>query len=389
MLAKVKRIEIEENKRIIAISDIHGNLKALKRLLAKVGFNGEDYLFLVGDMVEKGPQSLNTLRFIMELSKTHKVYAVSGNCDSVASEINNDSNHMELLDYLLRRRKSLLNEMCESLSVKITKDTDMKEIKEMLNRNFKEELEWIFNLPDIIDTQKFIFVHAGLASGELDKQIAARVQCTDAFLKQGLYMEKYCIVGHWPVVLYCESYPDCNPIIDKEHKIICIDGGNVLKRNGQLNAFIIPDINSEDFTFMSQDDLRTGMIRDIREQEAVPHTLLPYEYGQDTLGPGGQTMLIHWIDNKIEVLKREEEFSYCEHNSTKYRMWILNKYIYREKDGYFCEDSTDYRLPVITGDLVSVVEKTGKGYLVKKDGITGWYYGKLDMDKQTESESYK
>ncbi len=381
MLAKVKNIDIDENKRIIAISDIHGNLKGLKQLLEKVSFCREDYLFFVGDLVEKGPQSLETLRYIMNLSKTHKVYTVSGNCDSVACEIYNDSNHEELLNYMLRRKKSLLNEMCQSLSIRIDRQTDLKEVKLQLNRYFENELNWIQDLPNIIETQKFIFVHAGLTSTQLDKQLAAKVQSMDAFLKMGLYMNKYCIVGHFPVVLYGESYPDCNPIIDREHKIICIDGGNVVKRNGQLNAFIIPHIHSEDFSYTFQDNLKTGIIKDTRkEMKACQYDpVLPA--GPDyTLLSQEKPKLIHWLDNKIEVLVKQSEFSYCQHNTSKHRMWILNKYIYREKDGYHCEDSTDYCLPVRTGDRVSIVEETGRGYLIKRDGITGWYYGELELE---------
>lgn len=381
MLAKVKRLEIEENKRIIAISDIHGNLGGLKQLLGKAGFCKDDYLFLVGDMVEKGPQSLNTLRFIMNLSKTHRVFAVSGNCDSVISEIYNDKNHEELLGYMLKRKKCLLNEMCEALNINVNRGTDLKVVKAAVNRYYKPELEFISGLPDIIDTQKFIFVHAGLTSKELDNQIAAKVQCMDAFLKQGLHMEKYCIVGHWPVVLYCEDYPNCNPIVNKEFKIICIDGGNVLKQNGQLNAFIIPDINSEDFTFMAQDNLKTGIIKNTRKEiKLLNHLPETAKERMDNTGQKESTMMIPWIDNKIKILKREEEFSYCEHHSSKYRMWILNKYIYRDKDGYHCEDSTDYRIPVQSGEKVSVVEATGRGYLIKKNGITGWYYGNLEYE---------
>ncbi|WFR55987.1 metallophosphoesterase [Anaerocolumna sp. AGMB13025] len=382
MLAKVKRIEIEENRRIIAISDIHGNLNGLKELLKKINFSQDDYLFFVGDMVEKGPQSLSTLRYIMELTKTCKAYAVSGNCDSVAAELYDDRNHKELLNYLLRRKKSLLNEMCEALSFQVNKDTDMRRMKELLTNHYKEELEWICNLPDIIETAKFTFVHGGLTSGDLEVQEAEKVQCLDEFLKQDIYLDKYCIVGHWPVVLYCEAYPECNPIINKDKKIICIDGGNVLKSNGQLNAFMIPDINSEAFTFEYQDDLKTGIIREDQEETNKSH-YIPWTPGrhQEEAKQSNNTKLIHWIDNKIEILEKDDEFSYCEHSSTKYRMWILNKYIYKEKDGYYCEDSTDYLIPVKSGDLVSLVETTEKGYLVKKNGVTGWYFGKIDLEK--------
>ncbi|QHQ61323.1 metallophosphoesterase [Anaerocolumna sedimenticola] len=380
MLASVKRIVVEENRRMIAVSDIHGNLPGLKKLLNKVSFSKDDYLFIVGDMIEKGPQSLNTLRFIMELCKTHNVFPVKGNCDSVAVEIYHDKVHKELLNYMLRRKKCLLNEMCETLSIKVSRKSDMKKIKEALSQNFSEELNWIASLPDIIDTQKFTFVHAGLTSKELDKQKAEKVQSTDAFLNQGVYLDKYCIVGHWPVVLYSEAIPDCNPIIDKKHKIISIDGGNVVKRNGQLNAFIIPHIHSEEFSYLSFDDIRKGIIISLKEgNNNFWKSPISKENQIPDLQEKQNSMLIHWIDNKINVLEKEEEFSYCEHNSTKYRMWILNKYIYKEKDGYYCEDSTDYQLPVKTGEMVSVIEITKKGYLIKQNGITGWVCGNIKL----------
>ena len=38
---------------------------------------------------------------------------------------------------------------------------------------------------------------------------------------------------------YSEEAPSNNPVIDKEKKIIAIDGGNAIKEAGQLNVFII------------------------------------------------------------------------------------------------------------------------------------------------------
>ena len=187
-------------------------------------------------------------------------------------------------------------------------------------------------------------------------------------------------MGHWPVILYSEAIPDCNPIIDKKHKIISIDGGNVVKRNGQLNAFIIPHIHSEEFSCLSHDDIRKGIIISLKEENNnFWKSPISKENQMPDLQEKQNSMLIHWIDNKINVLEKEEEFSYCEHNSTKYRMWILNKYIYKEKDGYYCEDSTDYQLPVKTGEMVSVIEITKKGYLIKQNGITGWVCGNIKL----------
>lgn len=362
MQAKVERIQVDENKRIIAISDIHGDLNGLKRLLQKVDFTSNDVLFIIGDMIEKGYQNLGTLQYIMNLCKNYTVHVVCGNCDAIANEIYCKKENKDLLSYLIWRKNSIINEMCEALSIKLTIESDLKTVKETLKKYFLEELEFIKGLPDIIETQKFIFVHAGLTSQKLDEQKATHVRRMDAFLKQELSFDKYCVVGHWPVVLYCANIPSCNPIIDREHKIISIDGGNVLKRDGQLNAFIIPNMNSEDFTFESQDDLKSGVALDTQVANEC-------------------SRCIPWIDNKIEVLKSEQEFSYCEQLSTKYRMWILNKYVIKGKNGCQCEDSTDYQIAVEAGETVAVVEISEKGYLIKRNGISGWYYGKLKIDE--------
>ena len=63
--ARIARAQLPESGRIIAISDIHGNLPYLRGLLDKLALTEEDTLVFCGDMVEKGPQSLATLRYIM------------------------------------------------------------------------------------------------------------------------------------------------------------------------------------------------------------------------------------------------------------------------------------------------------------------------------------
>ena len=50
-----------------AIGDIQGCFDELTLLLAKIGFNhGTDTLWLVGDIVNRGPKSLETLKFAKE-----------------------------------------------------------------------------------------------------------------------------------------------------------------------------------------------------------------------------------------------------------------------------------------------------------------------------------
>lgn len=63
-----------------AIGDIQGCFDELTLLLAKIGFNhGTDTLWLVGDIVNRGPKSLETLKFAKEHDSS--VQMVLGNHD--------------------------------------------------------------------------------------------------------------------------------------------------------------------------------------------------------------------------------------------------------------------------------------------------------------------
>ena len=53
------------------IGDVHGCLEPLERLLTEIQFNEqEDHLYFSGDLVNRGAQSLDTLRFIKSLNNT-------------------------------------------------------------------------------------------------------------------------------------------------------------------------------------------------------------------------------------------------------------------------------------------------------------------------------
>lgn len=359
MGVKIERPKIRANCRVIAISDIHGDLKALKKLLLKVNFQESDVLVLVGDIVEKGSESLATLRYVMELSKTHTVYSICGNCDAICMELLKDERNEDLLRYIISRENTLVGDMCRILGISIHRDLDMLSVKHILREAFKEEIDYIYNLPHIIEMGAYVFAHAAVFPGHMENMKPSQVMRADAFMEQGFRFEKYHVLGHWPVVLYCRSIADCNPRIDHEKKIISIDGGNVLKRDGQLNALIIPDINQEEFTYDYVDLLRKARILNTQE-----------------IGVGSYN--IPWIDNKVQILRREREFTYCEHKSSGYKMWIPNDYLNEAKDGWHTEDISDYQIPVTYGDIVSVTEDTSRGYLIKKDGVCGWYYGMLE-----------
>ena len=94
----------------------------------------------------------------------------------------------------------------------------------------------------------------------------------------------------------------------------------------------------------------------------------------------GPNVQVDW--SKLEG----EETSLCRHRETGRVLSILNRYLRQGPDGLWCEDSTDYALPVSPGDTLTVVAATKEGFLCKKEGVTGWYYGRLSgiMGETTE-----
>lgn len=62
-------------KRVIVYGDIHGCLERLKSLREKIGIQKTDIEICVGDIINKGSQSLQTIKFL----KDHHILSVLGN----------------------------------------------------------------------------------------------------------------------------------------------------------------------------------------------------------------------------------------------------------------------------------------------------------------------
>ncbi|MBR3589249.1 MAG: metallophosphoesterase [Clostridia bacterium] len=365
---KIERMNIEAGKRILVTSDIHGYLSYFKKVLGKACFSDDDILFIVGDMIEKGPENLNTLRYVMELCKKGNVIPLIGNVDAYRLKLIyglSEENVCGFYDYILSLRKwigtSFYEELATECGYTINRPEDILLSKTDVIMHFEKEFKFLADLPTVVETQNYIFVHGGLrekkVSDNTDKSIFDLTKY-DAFVENTPHIfDKYIIAGHWPVVLYGSDIPQMNPIVDRDKRIVSIDGGCGVKKDGQLNLLIIPDINCS-----------------VKEFSHISYDEIPAVYALETQNPSADSVYISWINREIKILEKGEEFSYIEHVKSGRRLHIPNSHLRNDTEAF---DYTDYVLPVNIGDKLSVISQNPKGYIVKKDGVVGWYCGKI------------
>lgn len=366
--ARVIRPHIEPGRRVIAVSDIHGNLPFLKGVLETVRFTPDDVLVIVGDLLEKGRDSLATLRYVMELAKTHTVYTLCGNCDYIDQCFLSGPDLDEKLWPVLNqfwRKNSVLLQMGREIGLEPQALEDLPALRAALLERFPEETGFLLQLPHIMEAGNFIFVHGGVPREDrLDELEAYGCMKNDDFLGQGHSFQKWVVVGHWPVTLYNTHIQRSAPLLDYGRHIASIDGGCVLKLDGQLNALIIPDIGGDKLLYTWYDGLPTVTALDAQEASADP-------------------LNIRWSQSVVEKLAEEDDCVLIRHPDSGRELWLPQDFVRVWWDGQtHTEDATDYCLPVSPGDILALVRRTHRGCLVKKDGITGWYHGRIKYDQE-------
>ena len=393
---KVQRLTIPKGHRIIITSDIHGKLSYLKGLLEKLSFSKEDYLLIAGDVLEKGGESLATLRYLMELERTHHVYMVYGNVDaSVVVNLESVekfySRYCKVMKHwgnsvygeMLQAQGKILVEHGERSVQAVemerraggwTKDSgeeiSAEEAYKLILEKYDRELAFIQSLPVIIDTGAFLVTHAGLPTEDYKDLSAAEVRhmiSWTSFQEEELYFSRYVFVGHWPVTIYERGRMDSIPLINREKKIVSLDGGCAVKRDGQLNAVVLSDIEAEDFQIVSYDDFpRARVLKAQQKKEGK--------------------FFSRWSHRFVEQIEQDEEGSRVRFLHNGEESWVPAPYLWEEDEGLSCSDYTDSELELCVGDIVSLIGSYRRGYLVRKDGVLGWYHGSLNM---CESENSK
>lgn len=345
--------------REIVISDIHGDLDTYEKLLKKLDYKpGADRLILLGDLVEKGTQNLPLLRRIMQQTKEENVHCIKGNCDFTATNFLLSYRLDYIHKILMERKKSLIHEMIDEAGLPpMDENTDMDQLAEELRRRYLPELTFLHSLPHMLVTRSRIYVHAGLQNEKTGAEDFRDVMTCPLFDQTAPAFNKTVVVGHMPVTEYCIRKADFSCRFNAAKNIWSIDGGNVVKRAGQLNALVFEgNLIWTEYA----DSLPTVQVLHTVQAENPSPFFVPWNHGEVVLLEQGP------LQSRVHSPYLNRSF------------WIDNEFL-RDNRG---SDFTNFHMPVVAGEEVSLVCLYGKKAQIKKHGVLGWTDAlNLDLDR--------
>lgn len=160
---------------LFVMSDIHGCLNALIQRLHDLNDlesvkAGRDKLILLGDYIDRGPESCKVLQKVYDIQQecgAENVIVLKGNHEEWFTEFLENKNRDWLAeDEKLHTSRTFLTEeqmtQVKKLAVKERVGKVYDYISQCIRGNHRELLQWIKKLPYYYATDTQIFVHAGV-----------------------------------------------------------------------------------------------------------------------------------------------------------------------------------------------------------------------------------
>ena len=218
------------------MSDIHGQYDMFAEILEKINFNDEDTLYVLGDVLDRGP---NPIKVLLKLMEMPNAICLVGNHEYMA---------IECLTFLL---KEVTDRALDELDFKTLENlvtwqyngaqSTIDEFRALSVEMQEEVIEFIkdFSIYEELEIngQKYLLVHAGLGNFEPNKDIKD-YSLHDLVWKRAEYDRQYyenkiVITGHTPTQMI-ENNP--NPgFVYKKNNHLGIDCGAYLPE-GRLAA---------------------------------------------------------------------------------------------------------------------------------------------------------
>nr|BCJ78213.1 hypothetical protein [Niallia circulans] len=220
-------------KRTLVISDIHGEIDKLNKLLELAGYDPQrDQLILLGDYVDRGPDSRRVVEKVMELHRDGAI-VLKGNHDYMM--VKAFERDPVFIDRWFRNgARATLSSYGHAGAETEVPTPETMEPTELL----KEHLSFLDGLQTYHESEDTIFVHAGVHPetklAETDPYVLMWIR--DEFHK-GYRGAKTVIFGH-TITKNLHGKPE---VYYGENNIIGIDGGAVY--GGFLHCLELPGRN--------------------------------------------------------------------------------------------------------------------------------------------------
>jgi len=237
-------------------------------------------------------------------------------------------------------------------------EENFEEIKSILYHTHKEFLDWTFQMPLGIETDDFVFVHAGLEDipNWRDSSEEKVIRNWD-YILGSQPTGKWVVAGHVPSSSYALSGMTALPIINYENHIMLIDGGSGITPFGQVNALIAEKQNGRlKLSYEFADQFPVKMVN----KDFTPvHNL---------------QVKTDWRDIYFDVIERGKNFTYAALTLSHKNIYIKNEYISQMHDKPYACNAICNLLSVQKGDVLSIADDTCSGYALakKQDGEIGW-----------------
>ncbi len=223
------------------ISDIHGEYDKYKEALKSIEFKDTDTLYVLGDIIDRGP---NSMKILLDMMMRFNVIPILGNHEYMAMlvlqfllmEINEDN-----VDYVERNPQVI-----ENLS-RWMNEGGTKTIEEFNTLSISEKYMIIdyleeFRLNDelILNNKYYVLVYAGLMNFKEERPLEdyKYYECllhrTD--YSKALYKDKFLITGHTPTRFI---HTDRSDLVYKNNNHIAIDCG--FASGGKLGIIRLDD----------------------------------------------------------------------------------------------------------------------------------------------------
>lgn len=346
--------------RIVAISDIHGHLDRFKKLLESSKLEDEDYLIVIGDFINRGPDSYGTYRYMKELEKRPKTFILKGNHEAfIYNCVSNDKLVNKFLDFLKKDYfDNIITELLNMGDIDLYSIEDGEELKELIFEKYSEVMEFIKNRPIVVELGELIFVHGGYdESFDIEKEEIKYLKYDD-YNKYSEINKKTVIVGHWPTCnLRCDRETNI-PMFNERKRIVSIDGGTGIKKTGELNALIITKQDGENprFNYIQTNDFTKKII------------IKSHKFKQE------DRVFVSYPDMEFDVIRRGEEMTLCRHKSTQKEFTVFNCLLKKDEENneVLKLDYINNFFNLKVGAEVEICEVYNDCILVKYKDEFGW-----------------